>query len=162
MPLVENFDSYNDGNLDGQGDWVLMNGNANCLQIQGTTKQAGTKGVQGIVANAGSYSRDKITGIDFSGNGSQIFYARSASNNNACYTYAMKDSDSSGGFAIFFTPAGNIEYNTDGQANGVILTGYNADQWYKLEVEWRTSDGKTSASLCYLYAGARTVPQTTK
>ena len=55
MSLVDNFDSYTDGNLAGQGSWTDPEGySSGDFDVQGTTVQGGTKAVAAVITGSGA------------------------------------------------------------------------------------------------------------
>ena len=133
MALVENFDSYNDGDLNGQGDW---SGDTN-FDVQGTVKQAGTKAVS-IVCNASDKNIRKTFTEEADGN--QIMYVRMSAT-NAYLEFHVNDGARENG-SFMRIGGGDIAYVNGDPAVVNMLSDYSINTWYKLEQEWRDSDKK--------------------
>jgi len=128
--LVENFDSYNDGDLNGQGGWS----GDTLYDVQGTVVQAGTKAVK-CAGGAGSGSIGKSFSPEASGN--QIFYMRST-NPTPRQAVVFYEDDNQLIHVLFYN--GNIVFD-GGSGKTTIKSSVSINTWYKIEVEWRESDG---------------------
>ena len=127
---IDSFDFYNDGNLAGQGGW---SGGAT-PQIQGTTTQGGsTKAVQ-----IATYSQvQKTLGI---ADGNLIGYIRAEGKGAGIWPLTLGVKDSMVIAEVYFSESGNIEIA--GQTEISIFTNFATSTWYKIEIQWQTSDSK--------------------
>jgi len=127
----DNFNSYNDGDLNGQGSW---SGNST-FKIQGTTVKEGTKAVywDGSVADA-TIHKTGTTVAD----GRITFYLRAGQTNKRGLVYIREGTDNK--FWVGFYDDGYIKYS--GSSGDTNFGTYSANQWYEFEVEWRSSDKK--------------------
>ena len=136
--LTENFDSYSDGDLNGQGSW---SGNT-IFDIQGTV-YIGTKAVKGV--SSGGAQIEKLITQRSSG----IISFKLRINNDGAGTingpvFALKEG------ANYITSSslwsggthGYIYGNTFSGGGGVIQDGWYKDTWYTIDVEWRSSPDK--------------------
>jgi len=130
--IEDNFNSYNDGDLNGQGDW---SGDTK-FDIQGTTVYEGAKAVKIIGDNTQRFIEK--TGNQLS-EGTQVFYLRK---NNTDTQDAMVDfkEDSTGVTDIKFGDTGKITIRTSGDVERE-LSSYSADTWYKITFEWKEDAG---------------------
>ena len=136
--LTDNFNSYTDGNLDGQGSWGYYLGHP---QVQGTTVKEGAK----AVAN-GSSGDDVSTKTGTARTaGKTTFYA--LMKDHASWTSGRRlefrcIQGSNWGSTPFidvgFWQDGYIKI-WDGATGWVNIQTYNDDQWYCVEIEWRNS-----------------------
>mgnify|MGYP000950013211 CR=1 FL=1 len=127
--LVDNFDSYSTGDLNGQGSW---SGSTN-WDVQNSVSQSSP--------NAAACS---VTGSDISksmtatATGNEVFYIQcstQAPGTNSSVRF--NDQSSTFSFGIFMNDGGQIQGNGSGTDN---LGAWSVDTWYKVEVEWRVSD----------------------
>ena len=131
--LTDNFDSYNDGDLNGQGSW---SGNAT-FDIQGTTKYEGDKAVTAVVSN---------DWIDIS----KSFTSEVAGVQSAKIRCNAQPTGSSGAIRIHqgagaevanvYFAGDRIQIDRSG-GNDYILQPYSADTWYEIEIEWDAGRG---------------------
>jgi hypothetical protein len=139
--LTDNFNSYNDGNLPGQGSWInYLNGNY--FDVQGSVVFEGAKAVyatgviDSVVTKAGTALAD----------GRQTVYFRStgragwATGVYQCFRITK---------GLWGSPNLDVRLNKDGTwqyYNGTsLITGpgtWAEDTWNSLEFEWRSSDKK--------------------
>ena len=134
--VTDNFDGYNDGDLNGQGSWT----GGTSFDVQGTVKQAGTKAV------SGSGAAEEVTKAFSAGvaTGNQQFYMRRDNKGSGDFTIRMSEG---GTRKIIFGNSldrgydGNFAYYS---GTGWTDTGvaFNDDTWYKCRIEWRDSDKK--------------------
>jgi len=128
---TDNFDSYNDGDLHGQGSWSGVTD----FDIQGTVKQAGTKavsiasaagGVPAIITKIGTQRADGTNGI----------YIRKSKNNDGEAHFEIYEGTT---FIaeIYLKQNGNIYYY--GTGADISLGTYSADTWYYLQIQWRST-----------------------
>jgi hypothetical protein len=130
--LTENFNSYSDGDLSGQGSWL----GENTWDVEGTTVYEGAKAVS--VTDSGiSYS---------------IYKNGTSQANGAISAWLRQDSntDSGGAFHIHegatlivgsgFSSAGQIRYRDSVGWNN--YGAYSADTWYNFQIEWHDAPTK--------------------
>jgi hypothetical protein len=139
MPTIfeDNFNSYNNGPLAGQGGWV---GDETAL-VQEAVKKEGAKAVSIAGGQLGSY--DLYKSGSFLPDGRIAFYMRRSSNNSpGRFKFDILDSLISNiCFQVSFLGAtSKIQYRT-GELY-IDLQSYIPDQWYLIEAEWRSSDNK--------------------
>jgi len=135
--LRDDFNSYNDGFLDGQGSW---RGDAN-FNIQGATVYEGAKAV---IATGETNTQKEIDKFGTpQTDGRQTCYMRSSSNDTNQVFFTLLDGD------IVVTefrlhPSGYIDYLIGPPAtpSRPQYKPYSADTWYALTVEWRSSDSR--------------------
>jgi len=134
--LVDNFDSYSDGDLNGQGSWS----GDTTFDVQTSVKQAGAKAISAV---SDGTRREIEKAITASANGSQIWYMRASTNAGSNGGVVFREaSDPGGNSEIFF------EFRSDGYisyyngADFVQVAAYVADTWYKCETEWNATTGK--------------------
>ena len=136
--LEDNFDLYNDGDLNGQGSW---SGNA-AFDVQGVTVQAGAKAVKATAA--GVYIEKTFTADP---DGNQVFYIRSNATDELSHTRLYAGAVHVLSLVMFADATIALGHGDGGggDTNTTILDPYSANQWYKIEIEWRTSDNKVRA-----------------
>ena len=136
----DNFDSYNDGSLTAQSDWVL-DGGVNNFQVQATTTQGGSAKAVKIPQTACCPVVIKTIGL---ANGSIIGWLQDAtsSSTSSIGLYIYDETRSTIG-ELWFNSTGDIDFW--GNTGETILTGYSPDTWYEVEIEWRNSDSKVRA-----------------
>ena len=136
--VFDNFDSYNDGNLDGQGGWV----GGSAYQIQGVITHNGSiKAVEIATTTAGIEKN-----LPFSmTNGIFTGWIRAGHKGVDIWPIgiAVKETGSLG--EIAFSDTGNIEFFS--ATTTILLTDYSINTWYKADVEWRSSDSKVRGRL---------------
>lgn len=137
--FVENFDSYTAGDLTGQGGWSGSTGwDVVTSQFVSSPNAAAGSG-------ATTTDIDKtFTGV---GTGNQVFYMRSDTLAVGVTNHAVRFSEGTTFlFGIFLNEGG-------GSPGDIVLNGSAAvtvatwviDTWYKIEVEWKTSDNTVRA-----------------
>jgi len=136
-PLVDNFDSYNNGNLSGQGSWVNGVGSYyDGIDVVDTTYYgASGKGV--VISDNGDagYVKKSFTG---EASGSQVFYAKVSKNDKALLRIRINDSGSLKAF-ISFEGDGDLDLYATVDEYNTILVDYPVDTWIKIEFEWKAS-----------------------
>jgi len=137
--LEDTFNSYTDGDLNGQGSWTA----AGTYDIQGTTVYEGTKALQ----QSNSGSTDQVankTGTQGIADGSQNWYSRlSVTTGGTEHDTRIKEG------ATYLTvirmdartaPTATIKYR---DSVGYSSYGnFSVDTWYLMQLEWRSSDKK--------------------
>jgi len=127
----DDFNSYTDGDLNGQGGWS----GDTAYDVQGTIVKEGAKAVEcGSVVNVGIY-KDGTPRND----GRITAYLRRNTNSSGRSYLTIKEGT---------TICANVRFMDDGNLqvhrNGAWETylAYSADIWYCIEIEWRSSDHK--------------------
>lgn len=134
----DNFDSYNDGNLNSQGGWVGDVG----FQVQATTTQQGLKAV--YIASGVGGGIAKTIGLS---NGRIIGWIRgNPPTTTDSIALGVSDVGPYSPLAeVYFKSTGNIDFY--GETEETILTDYVPDTWYRAEIQWRNSDLKMRARI---------------
>lgn len=134
----DNFNSYNDGDLNGQGSW---SGDV-AYDVQGTTTCEGAKAVQ--FSGVGGWKAILKTGNALT-DGVVTYAIRSTVNNQAfnggVYLYESITGNTGN---IWLRDTGYIGIYSGGGIWTDILA-YSADTWYWVQAEWRSSDKKMRA-----------------
>ena len=132
--LVDNFDSYSDGDLNGQGSWS----GSTDFDVQGTTVQAGTKA--GGIAKP-SASRDIYKTFTAQSAGKQVLYVYNTATNGY---FSMQLMESGGTYtSVFAFNTGGYFQILDNTATWNNIQTYAADTWYKVQLEWKDETGHT-------------------
>lgn len=135
----DDFNSYEDGNLVGQGGWIdIKDGVA--YQVQGTIVKEGAKAVYKPSYGA-DHPRIYKTGTPTS-EGRITFYVRKPATNDRFFLIVEKTLDSNS-VGVWFSDDGNIKYYNG--VEWVTIQSYNADQWYCVEAEWWDDAGTKKA-----------------
>ena len=133
LALIDNFDSYNDGPLAGQGDWLYSTN-----FTVGSDFKYGISG-KGVEGDGGPGGDKVVThGIDDRAKGR--------------ISFKCQPDQTNGVFGIFLTSqvgiAGYFMFNSDGNVNyyngvefKIIKASYTANQWYRCQIEWDASRG---------------------
>lgn len=135
--FTDNFNSYTDGNLVGQGSWTEQTSASN-FDIQGTVVKEGAKAafLTNVVGGSAPIIYKTGSAID---TGRISFYARkNATNKEALFT--VEKISSHEGAIVKFADDGNIQYFNG--STYVTIQAYSTDTWYGVEIEWRVSDHK--------------------
>jgi len=136
--LADNFNSYNNGNLVGQGSWVQYESTGS-LNVQGTTVKEGAKAIDN--GTAGDHINGKAGTARTAGKitfyGLMKSHASWAANRNIQFrcTYGLWGSPC---LILAFYQDGYIKLY-DGATGFVNIQTYNDDQYYCIEIEWRSS-----------------------
>ncbi len=134
--LTDDFNSYNDGNLDGQGSWVFVAGTDYHTQVSATQVYEGAKAVHAPVGNNNTYKEG--TGLT---DGRVTVYGRPDATNKDNY-FIIRET-ASNRIHLLFASDGNIKIlNNDGSVTATIKTGYSSATWYCIEAEWHSSPAK--------------------
>lgn len=127
--LIDNFNSYNDGDLNGQGDWF----GSTTFDVQGDVVQEGAKAVKNV--GTGTEIIEKIGNqLAEGGIGCRM---RITANNSAYAYFGIKENTLQCAL-INFDKDGNIYAYFGGEYYPSIGT-YNANQWYFVQIQWRSS-----------------------
>jgi hypothetical protein len=138
--LTDDFNSYTDGDIVGQGDWVKYD-HTGKMYVQDSVVKEGAKAL-------GSYvTGDNIAMIEKTGtartDGQLVYYVRLTNTNMTAMLWAKENTSSR--FGCYFANDGKIKYYTGSFTE--IQSSYNANQWYEVKIEWRSSDHKVRYSI---------------
>lgn len=132
----DGFDTYTDGSLNGQGGWDSL---VELFEVQATTTQAGLKAIfypQGASNGIKKYMGSK--------NGRVIAWIQTTlPTTSDSIVFGVGDSHSYAYAEMYFTNTGTLDFWGDSMES--IVIDYSPDTWYKVEIEWRNSDGKVRA-----------------
>jgi len=129
----DNFNAYNNGDLNGQGSW---SGDTS-YDIQGTTVKEGAKAVQCV--NNSSYDTIEKTG-NLVNDGRITFYIRRSDSVATSAYYRLHEDTDTKIIVSMNKITDKIQYrNADGY---VDIQSFSLDTWYCVEIEWRSSDHK--------------------
>ena len=128
--LTDNFDSYNDGDLNGQGSWAGSAG----FDVQTSVVNSGTKAVSD--AGSAAYIGKSFTG---EADGSQVFYIRTTDITKQASVDFMDGSGQSPQSTGLAISGSNFQILVSGGWTDMAGTP-SANTWYKMEIEWRNSD----------------------
>ncbi len=131
--LTEDFNSYNDGDLNGQGGWTA----ASQFDIQGDDVYEGAKAVKATLASGNNVNASK-TGTETADGSASIYVKVSNVSYNYLLFFLRTSTTDVYGIRFYLT---NIQYKTGG-SYVTFKSGAAADIWYNLQVEWRNSDYK--------------------
>lgn len=140
--LTDNFNSYNDADLAGQGSWATDGGTIGDWDVQGTVVREGAKAVIHEDTDTARYYKAGTNQDD----GKQTCYFRRSQNSAGAIFMALSE----GAFGtqriiMRVGDDGNIAYH-DGAVYQTIQA-YSADTWYAITVEWRSSDHNARYSI---------------
>lgn len=133
LAFIDNFDSYNDGQLDGQGGW---SGDSDFIVGADYKYSNSGKGVKGSGGVYGDTTIAHTTGSKAKGRLS--FKCQPKATNKTFGIYLT----SSGGVAGYymFTESGSVLY-WNGSEYKEIKSSYSANQWYHCQIEWDADKG---------------------
>jgi len=132
----DNFNSYTDGDLNGQGGW---SGNA-VFDIQGTTVYEGAKAVY----EDGSAIDATISKTGTSTNDGRVtFYIRPAQT-NARFEFQLYEGTTRC-VRLYFGDDGNIYIY--GNGGWQSIKSYSANTWYDCEIEWESTNHTVRARI---------------
>lgn len=135
----DNFNSYTDGDLNGQGGWVYEDISAKTWYVEGTTVYEGTK------ATAESSGYNYLKDGTLTNDGRITVYLRwSSVATGGPYFTLYEGTAGRIATALSQTGAGKFDYYSAGWKN---IGDVSADTWYCLEIEWRSSDHKVRYKL---------------
>ncbi len=124
----DNFNSYTDGDLNGQGSW---SGDSN-FQIQGTTTYEGAKAV--YINNPGDVKNIEKTGNQESPGRITVYMRQGSTSVEGIIFYLFEGISACTG--VKFHSDGNIKALITG-SQWITLQSYNSNQWYCVEIEWQ-------------------------
>jgi peptidoglycan hydrolase-like protein with peptidoglycan-binding domain len=138
----DNFNSYKDGNVLGQGEWSNYS-NGDNFTVQASTTFEGAKSlfnnspVDNVLHKIGNSIAD----------GKQSIYIKTRNRSLWEDTNAMQVRIGKGitfasgvNISVLFNKDGTVIYQ--GGTIGRVVATYNDDEWTLLEIEWRSSDNK--------------------
>jgi len=136
--LNDNFDSYNDGDLNGQGGW---SGSA-VYDVQGAVVKAGTKAVKKDDTGATAYSIEKIGSGEAKSN--LVFWARWEA--GFWIQHFIKEGNTDKAVIYFYNPNGGdcILLNWK-SGDDVLKSGISKGVFYRCEFEWDADTDKIRA-----------------
>lgn len=126
--LTDNFNSYNNGDLNTQGGWA---GDTK-FDVQGGVVYEGAKAVEIVNPTGNGIFKTGTQRAD----GTIVCYARQTATNVETSFFIFEDALACAG--MYFAADGNIKYSKTA-GDGTYDT-YSANTWYRFEIEWRTSD----------------------
>lgn len=141
---IESFDTYSDGDLNGQnggfgwgGAWV-RNGSS-VIQITGTQFYNGTKSVVMSTNNTTFYTRNLASAI--SDNGVVYFAMRNNVTNQNNNAISFRNSSSGSRIGISMGSSGNIRVN-----GTTVVAGYSANTWYVLRLTFSVTNNNLTVA----------------
>lgn len=141
MSLIDNFDTYNDGDLAGQGSWANPSGySSGDIEVQASVVRGGSKAMALIRTGTGSTERI-AKAFTAETDGTQVFYFR-FTNTTAAASVIINEGGVSGTPRLYIyitVVAGKFGYNSGGLKS---FADVSVDTWYKATVEWRTTPDK--------------------
>lgn len=139
QPFTDNFDSYSDGDLNGQGGW---SGHA-AFDIQGTTVQGGSKAVK-IIFDAGTKTIAKSGAL--TADGDWIIYMRVSGLVSDQRWILQLGEGGTLCYTVRFYWDGTLIQSIQG-GSWTTITTYSANTWHKIRVQWRSSDKKHNVTI---------------
>jgi len=131
--VTDNFNSYNDGDLNGQGSWTA---HAN-IDVQGTEVKEGTKAIRDSNAHTGTEEMKK-SGSALA-DGKLTFYFQIAGSGDHNLSFYLVSGGAANVFMGFLN--GSFRYH-NGSAWQTGIFDYTLNAWHSFEIEWRASDDK--------------------
>lgn len=137
--ITDNFDSYSDGAIDGQGPWINGGGAGNNNAIQSSGSRSG----KCVVLN----NQENLLSSAQAGTntGKQTCYMKAAQTNKAGFGFIVRTTAGPFAGAISFNNSGVVE-GAVGPSSVITLGNYSANTYYKCQIEWRASDHKVRYS----------------
>ena len=141
--LEEDFNSYTDGSIVGQGSWINRVNGDNFL-VQGTLTQEGAKALHNTASADSVVTKTGTSRTD----GKQAVYVRTENrggwgtydNGNAQVRISKGNWDSEPMVAVSFKKDSNVAYYDPVSDTYANFAAYNDNEWTLLEIEWRASD----------------------
>lgn len=125
--FTDNFDSYTDGDLNGQGSW---SGETE-FDVQGSVVQSGSKAVS--CGNTSTKWIDKVGRQQTAGTAS--CYMRRNTNSSGYAVFSVRE-DTTSAMYIIFRADGYVRCYYNG---GYTSQAYSADTWYNVQAQWRST-----------------------
>jgi hypothetical protein len=137
MPTIfeDNFNSYNDGDLNGQGGWSKLQGTGT-INVQGTIVKEGAKAVSTANTTNAEYIKDGASPVP---DGRIVVYVYPKATNGQEFYFYLKTTAGTNVIATYFANNGKVKYYS---GDWVEYGPYIANAWNCWEIEWRSSDGK--------------------
>ncbi len=133
----DNFESYSVGNLAGQGDWNGASKNKEDYQVQSGTTYSGSRAVYVKASGGGGFNYSHILKVGTeTSTGSVIFYYYPIAGTS---NDIMLRSSTPTTIVQFHVTADNLQYLNSSGAPVSLVEGWTR-QWYKVEIDWRSSD----------------------
>jgi len=140
MTWFEGWESYSDGDMNTVASPPWTASASGCYYVQSTVKNSGSKALllDGLADSRSANRAISPAILD----GSVVAYFRIDSTSGVVQLQIRTNSNTTSAAAIKFNSDGTVDYhdNLDWQQ---LSASYSADQWYKLEIQWRQSDGYT-------------------
>lgn len=129
----DDFNSYNNGDLTGQGGWETYS--AVPFQVQGSVMYEGAKAISVDCnqANGGSQIN-----FDATSTGAQVFYFRCSATSAKGNIFIFDSGSNQGVYVYINDTSGKLQYYDNSSA--IDICSISADTWYRLEIAWRVSD----------------------
>jgi hypothetical protein len=138
----DNFDSYSDGDLNGQGSWS----GSTTMDVQGTTVQAGAKAIQ-----SNNNGNGQIITHAFTATGGtpilSVYVRNNTANAQGAYS-GISDSAGEGWYCVM--KSDNTWYLTNPSAfstTTAVGSGWSANTWYKVEIQVDTANKRARARI---------------
>ena len=131
-PLIDNFDSYNDGNLNGQGGWTAQA----ATNVQGTVFYGASGKALGKTGDLTAGSN--YVSITSEADGNQIVYLQYNATANGNVGVILYENTTI--LARIYIDASAAKALLWGAAFTQIAGSLSTGTWYKLEIQWRSSD----------------------
>ena len=133
--LIDNFDSYSTGDLNGQGSW---SGDVN-FDVTTDQSQSASNSVQVALGGDATARRIEKTFCELAA-GVQTWYMRGSAANSRGLVIIAEDDDATNNIVVYFMQNSNyLSYYSGGVVNHAAVL---SDTWYKISVEWRSSPDK--------------------
>lgn len=130
--FTDNFNSYSDGDLDGQGSWTRSAGGH--FQVENDVAE-GTHGVSCIDDSLTTVYKDGTARTS----GNQVFYTKVTTYpvTGGSRYWRIRLVQSTGGGSPYLEIEFNSAHNIT--LNGNTIQTYNENTWYEVQVQWRNS-----------------------
>lgn len=132
MAITDNFESYSDGDLNGQGSWS----GSTYFDVQSSVTKTGSKAVSVGTIAANTIAKAFPSGV---ASGTQAFYIRSTGT-HATDAVTFRLTEGGTRKIIFGMLNGNFVYHNG--AGYQTISAYSINTWYAITIEWRSSDKK--------------------
>jgi len=133
-PFTDNFDSYNNGDLNGQGSWT---GDAD-FDVQGTTVKAGAKAVL-IASTAGTDERIQKQGTSRADGGFRIWFRKEGYANESGQAIRLGEGGTIKAEVVIITSNGSVG-TVRFESGAQVIGNYTPDTYQYIDIEWRDSD----------------------
>jgi hypothetical protein len=139
--FCDDFNSYNDGDLNSQGGWYEVGYNSFKVVVGDSENPESVsygKQVNNVVYGDPIVSLKTGTALS---DGRIIYYIKRTKNNSGELDFILGADSVPNSIYIVFYQDGHIYYLTTGYTF-IDYGTYNDNQWYLVEIEWRSSDYK--------------------